>query len=118
MTAVGALVLASVFVQASDGAVFAIVPIVSPTDTGRVAGLVGAAGCVGGLLFPLAFGYGLELSGGSYLPGFIAVGMGGVVAICCVLGLRVEPEDEARAHGFALHDDDEAWERVPMTAAS
>ncbi len=44
-------VLCSFFVQAGAGAVFAIVPLIKRRMTGQIAGMVGAYGNVGGVLF-------------------------------------------------------------------
>ena len=49
------MIFFSLFVQAAEGATFAIVPYVSPSITGSVAGLVGAGGNVGGVAFALLF---------------------------------------------------------------
>jgi NNP family nitrate/nitrite transporter-like MFS transporter len=105
--AIVAVVVASFVVQAGAGAVFAIVPLISHTHTGRVAGLVGAAGNVGGVLFPLVFGYGLLWTGGSYLPGFIGVAVGALLGFTAVLALKV-PESH--------HDETEAL--IPETTAN
>jgi NNP family nitrate/nitrite transporter-like MFS transporter len=45
------VVVTSLFAQAGNGAVYAIVPLVRPRAGGQVAGLVGAYGNVGGVLF-------------------------------------------------------------------
>jgi len=101
--AIVAVLFASAFVQAAEGAVFATVPLVSPRDTGRIAGIVGAAGNVGGVLFPLAFGYGLQFSGGSYMPGFLILAAAAVVAFVAVsvTSLPTEEGGEKQA-GFDL----------------
>jgi nitrate/nitrite transporter NarK len=49
------MVLFSLFLQASEGSTFAIVPYVMPEQMGSVAGLVGAGGNVGGVCFTLLF---------------------------------------------------------------
>lgn len=49
--AVAAVVLCSLFVQSSEGAVFAIVPLVSPRSSGQIAGLAGAYGNIGAVIF-------------------------------------------------------------------
>lgn len=49
------MVLFSLFLQASEGSTFAIVPYVVPEHMGSVAGLVGAGGNVGGVCFTLLF---------------------------------------------------------------
>ena len=46
---IGAIALASVFIQGGNGAVFAMVPLVRKDVTGQIAGLVGAYGNFGGL---------------------------------------------------------------------
>jgi NNP family nitrate/nitrite transporter-like MFS transporter len=49
--AVVATMCCSFFVQAGEGAVFAMVPLVKRRMTGQVAGMVGAYGNVGGVVF-------------------------------------------------------------------
>jgi NNP family nitrate/nitrite transporter-like MFS transporter len=49
--AVGVMVIAAVFVNAGNGAVFAVVPLVKRRLTGGVAGTTGAFGNVGGVAF-------------------------------------------------------------------
>jgi len=49
--AVAAMVVASLFVNAGNGAVFAVVPLVKRRLTGQVAGTTGAFGNVGGVIF-------------------------------------------------------------------
>ena len=101
--AVLAVVFAGASVQAADGAVFATVPLVSPLDTGRVAGIVGAAGNVGGFLFPLAFGYGLQWSGGSYSPGFLIVSAAAFIAFAAIWRVSLPDADSGSSQaGFEL----------------
>lgn len=101
--AILAVVFASASVQGAEGAVFATVPLVSPLDTGRVAGIVGAAGNVGGVLFPLCFGYGLYWSQGSYMPGFTVVSVAAFVAMIVVSRVRLpDAERETNSAGFNL----------------
>lgn len=116
-TAVAAVLVTSLFVQASEGAVFAIVPAVSPTHTGRIAGIVGAAGNMGGMMFPLVFGYGLAWTGGSYLPGFLVLAAAGGIAAVAVTRLKLPEGHERHAHGFELRTAGPAVARVPMRAA-
>lgn len=115
--AVAAVVVASVVVQAGAGSVFAIVPLISHTHTGRVAGLVGAAGNVGGVLFPLAFGYGLYWTGGSYLPGFLAVTLGALAGFSAVLYLRVPESNHASDHASAPESNKLHGDRVQVRLA-
>ncbi|WP_019604313.1 NarK family nitrate/nitrite MFS transporter [Teredinibacter turnerae] len=49
--AVAAVMVCSFFVQAGEGAVFAMVPLVKRRMTGQIAGMVGAYGNVGGVTF-------------------------------------------------------------------
>lgn len=49
--AVLATMLCSFFVQAGEGAVFAMVPLIKRRMTGQIAGMVGAYGNVGGVIF-------------------------------------------------------------------
>lgn len=49
--AVAAVMVCSAFVQASEGAVFAIVPLVAPRVSGQIAGLAGAYGNIGAVCF-------------------------------------------------------------------
>ncbi|MEK7795439.1 MAG: NarK/NasA family nitrate transporter [Candidatus Hydrogenedentota bacterium] len=110
---VAAVVLTSVFVQAACGAVFATAPLVSPRDTGRIAGIIGAAGNVGGIVFPLCFGYGLEWSGGSYAPGFLILSAAAVAALIAVWRvplLSAETGEDQVGYGFSVG----LTQRVPL----
>lgn len=49
--AVAVTMLCSFFVQAGEGAVFAMVPLIKRRMTGQIAGMVGAYGNVGGVIF-------------------------------------------------------------------
>ena len=49
--AVGATMACSFFVQAGEGAVFAMVPLIKRRQTGQIAGMVGAYGNVGAVVF-------------------------------------------------------------------
>lgn len=51
IAAVSVTMLCSFFVQAGEGAVFAMVPLIKRRMTGQIAGMVGAYGNVGGVLF-------------------------------------------------------------------
>jgi NNP family nitrate/nitrite transporter-like MFS transporter len=51
LLAVGACMVCSFFVQSTEGAVYAIVPLVKKRVSGQIAGIVGAYGNVGALLF-------------------------------------------------------------------
>lgn len=49
--AIGLVLVTSLFAQAGNGAVFALVPLIRPKAAGQVAGLTGAYGNVGGIVF-------------------------------------------------------------------
>ncbi len=51
VAAVAATIFCSIFVNAGNGAVFAIVPLVKRRLTGQIAGMTGAYGNVGGVIF-------------------------------------------------------------------
>ncbi len=55
--AVATTMLCSFFVQAGEGAVFAIVPLIKRRMTGQIAGMVGAYGNVGAVTFLTAFSF-------------------------------------------------------------
>jgi NNP family nitrate/nitrite transporter-like MFS transporter len=52
---IATLVFFSLFVQAAEGALFAIVPYVDPPNMGSIIGIVGAGGNVGAVAFGIAF---------------------------------------------------------------
>ena len=53
--AIVTMVFFSIFVQASEGTSYAIVPYIDPPNTGSVSGIVGAGGNVGAVAFGLVF---------------------------------------------------------------
>lgn len=55
--AVGVTMLCSFFVQSGEGAVFAIVPLVQRRMTGQIAGMAGAYGNVGAVVFLTVFSF-------------------------------------------------------------
>mmetsp|Transcript_38697 Transcript_38697/g.86417 ORF Transcript_38697/g.86417 Transcript_38697/m.86417 type:complete len:151 (-) Transcript_38697:540-992(-) len=76
--AVLALLLFSLFVQASEGAVYGIVPYVVPDSTGAVTGVVGAGGSAGAVLWGFVFLF--SGSGFSDSDCFLVIGLA-VVAL-------------------------------------
>ncbi|TYP70766.1 MFS transporter [Paenibacillus methanolicus] len=85
----------ALFLGIGNGAVFKMVPEVSPADTGAVTGIVGAAGGLGGFFPPLALGVIKDMSG-SYTLGFALL-----IAFACIclgvnqLALRIRQEKTA-----------------------
>ena len=51
------IILCGVFSQAGSGAVYAIVPLINRRMTGQIAGMVGAYGSVGGVVFLTALSF-------------------------------------------------------------
>jgi len=86
-TSIILMVLFSFFVQHVCGSTFAIVPFVDPANNGKVMGIVGAGGNLGGLLFNLMF----RSFGTQYDRAFLCLGCIclGVAIIGCGL-LRVQ----------------------------
>jgi len=55
--AVAATMMCSFFVQAAEGAVFAMVPLIKRRLTGQIEGLTGAYGNVGGVVFLTVYSF-------------------------------------------------------------
>lgn len=53
--AIAAMMAFSIFVQASEGSTFGIVPYLNPNVTGAVAGIIGAGGNAGAVIFSIVF---------------------------------------------------------------
>lgn len=73
-SAIPAMIIFSVFVNASEGAIFAVVSYVNPPITGYISGIVGCGGNVGGVLFAVAFHQ------TSYKNAFIVMGVLSMIA--------------------------------------
>jgi len=84
--AVAAVIFASVFVNAGNGAVFAIVPLVKRRLTGQIAGMTGAYGNVGGVIFLTV------LSFVSYKIFFLVIAAFGLVTLLTAMFFLDEPE--------------------------
>lgn len=86
-----------VFLGAGNGAVFKLVPTDFPENPGAAAGVVGAAGGLGGFFPPIFVGF-MKDAQGTYTYGF--VGLLVFVAICLALAvwlLRLMPPEKPRA---------------------
>lgn len=92
--AVAATMLCSFFVQAGEGAVFAIVPLVKRRMTGQIAGMAGAYGNVG------AVTYLTVLSFVDYSTFFIVIGASALVIFCFCYFL-----DEPKGHIAEVAED-------------
>lgn len=84
----------SFFVQAAEGAVFAMVPLVKRRMTGQIAGMVGAYGNVGGVAFLTV------LSLVDYSTFFLVIGASSVVAF-----VATEFVAEPKGHTAEIHED-------------
>jgi len=84
--AVAVTVFCSIFVNAGNGAVFAVIPLVKRRLTGQIAGMAGAFGNVGGVAFLTV----LSFAAPSVF--FLVIGGSAVVVLIAVLFFLEEPE--------------------------
>ena len=86
-TSITLMAFFSFFVEAVCGLTFGIVPFIDPVNNGKVMGIVGAAGTLGGLIFNLMFlGFGTHYASAFLCLGCVALG----VAIIGCASLRVQ----------------------------
>ncbi len=83
--AVSSTFICSLFVNAGNGAVYAMLPMIKRRLTGQIAGIVGAYGNVGGVLFLTAYSF---LSAQTF---FLLAAIMGLVALASVLFFIDEP---------------------------
>ena len=75
-TSIVLMVFFSFFVEAVCGLTFGIVPFIDPVNNGKVMGIVGAAGTLGGLIFNLMFlGFGTRYAKAFLCLGCVALGV-------------------------------------------
>ncbi len=75
-TSIVLMIFFSFFVQAVCGLTFGIVPFIDPVNNGKVMGIVGAAGSLGGLIFNLMFlGFGTRYQAAFLCLGGVALGV-------------------------------------------
>ena len=94
LLAVAMTMVCSFFVQAGEGAVFAMVPLIKRRMTGQIAGMVGAYGNVGAVLFLTV------LSFVSPSVFFIVIGSGALVVL-----IAVQFIDEPKGHMAEIQND-------------
>ncbi len=92
--ALGLVIATSVFVQGACGAVYSIIPLIQRRMTGQIAGMTGAYGNVGGVLFLTAFSM-LSPSGFFYL----VAAVGGLAFVGALF------ITEPRGHMIEVHPD-------------
>ncbi|MDE2686761.1 MAG: MFS transporter [Chloroflexota bacterium] len=89
--AVGAMIVFSLFVQMSEGASYSVVPFINRRALGSVAGIVGAGGNAGAVLFGFLF----RAESISYQEGLLFAGVAVILASALVFLVRFSPETEA-----------------------
>lgn len=77
----------ALFLKMANGATYAIVPFINTQNVGLVAGVVGAGGNLGGMLFGFLF-----KSGFTYIQAFEIIGAVVIVVALIVLVTRFEPK--------------------------
>ncbi len=100
--AVGVTLVTSVFVQAACGAVYSIVPLIQRRMTGQIAGMAGAYGNVGGVLFLTVLSF--------VSPALFFVSIAGVSALAFVAawfldepkGFMVEVDEKGNVQRIAV----------------
>jgi NNP family nitrate/nitrite transporter-like MFS transporter len=84
----------SFFVQAGEGAVFAAVPLIKRRLTGQIAGMTGAYGNVGAVIYLTV------LSMVSYETFFLVIAVTAVVGFCALLMM-----EEPKGHMAEIRED-------------
>lgn len=102
---IGALGVMCIFMEAGNGANFALVPHINKKHTGIVAGTTGAFGNLGGILFALVFRYNISSSGvNDYMKSFWIIGVC-CIAINVVCGFIPVKEDRPDGYETKLADE-------------
>jgi MFS transporter, NNP family, nitrate/nitrite transporter len=92
-----------VFLGAGSGAVFKLVPLEFPQDAGAAAGIVGAAGGLGGFFPPVFVGL-VKDAEGTYTYGFVGLLVFTVISLAAAVWLlRTAPELELRGANRGAH---------------
>jgi NNP family nitrate/nitrite transporter-like MFS transporter len=91
------------FLGAGSGAVFKLVPLEFPQDAGAAAGIVGAAGGLGGFFPPVFVGL-VKDAEGTYTYGFVGLLVFTIASLALAVWLlRTAPELELRGAGQGAH---------------
>jgi NNP family nitrate/nitrite transporter-like MFS transporter len=91
------------FLGVGSGAVFKLVPLEFPQDAGAAAGIVGAAGGLGGFFPPVFVGL-VKDAEGTYTYGFVGLLVFTAVSLALAIWLlRTAPELELRGEGQEVH---------------
>lgn len=98
MLAVAVTLVTSVFVQAACGAVYSIVPLIQRRMTGQIAGMAGAHGNAGAVLFLTVLSF---VSPALFFVAIAGVSVLAFVSACFLdepRGFMVEVDEKARTH--------------------
>lgn len=102
MLAVAVTLLTSVFVQASCGAVYSIVPLIQRRMTGQIAGMAGAYGNVGGVLFLTVLSFASPHGFFLVIAGVSMLAFGGAAFIDEPRGFMVEVDAQGKVERIAV----------------
>lgn len=100
--AVAATMLCSFFVQSGEGAVFAMVPLIKKRVTGQIAGMVGAYGNVGAVIYLTIFSF---IDKEDTWQFFAIIGASAIVISFLTLFLREPKGSFADAHHDEEHEE-------------
>lgn len=90
--AIAAMLSFALFIKMANGAAYAVVPFINKRSLGAVAGIVGAGGNLGGVLFGFLF----RDDKMSYMDGLLYLGMAVAVMAVLSFAVRFSAEDEQR----------------------
>jgi len=88
--AIAAMLSFALFIKMANGAAYAVVPFINKKALGAVAGIVGAGGNLGGVLFGFLF----RDEGMSYMDGLLYLGIGVAVTAGLTFAVKFSTEDE------------------------
>jgi MFS family permease len=123
--AIVVLVLLSILTQASEGATFALVPYVNKQQIGAVAGLVGAGGNLGAVVWSSILKETDTLAEGMYTVGWIII-VASCLVLCVTINnqnilrrlLNIEKKTNRRTKEQILQDLDKPIEREGVDSSS
>jgi NNP family nitrate/nitrite transporter-like MFS transporter len=96
VVAVGFTVIASMFVQGAEGATFAVIPMINKRMTGQIAGMAGAYGNVGAVIYLVLFSL---VDAKTF---FYILAGGAIISFIVTLFMLEEPKDAFQAE--FVHD--------------
>jgi MFS transporter, NNP family, nitrate/nitrite transporter len=108
--AVTITILCSMFVQGAEGATFAIIPLINRRMTGQIAGMAGAYGNVGAVMYLVLYSM---VDASTF---FFILGGGAAASLLYCLVFLKEPEGAFDEHMEELPEEVEAAEELPSVA--